>query len=47
MYNNGKHTLSVKKDHLGLATETLIETGDELSYELGQTLNEKHFKKNK
>ena len=46
-YDNGNHTLSVRNDQMGLATESLIETGDELSYELGQKLNEKHFKKNK
>lgn len=44
-YDNGKHTLMVRRDHLPMATDTLINTGDELGEMIGKKLEERYFNK--
>lgn len=42
-YDNNKHTLMVRRDHLPLAIDTLKNTGDDLSLAVSEKLQKKYF----
>jgi hypothetical protein len=44
-YDNGRHTLLVRRDDLPMTIDTLINTGDELGEQIGRVLEKKHFNK--
>jgi len=44
-YDNGKHRLMVRRDHLPLAIDTLKNSADEMGIAVAEKMNNKHFKK--